>query len=210
MPSSELKNYKWSPLEIVSSEDGKSHATIIKLTVQGPDKQEKSTDRAIFFPDGPAPRNLAGLVRLEFAAMDKWLEEDVPIYVHPKDPFKRIDILASTRPVEVKVAGHTVASSPVSTHLLETLLPTRYYLPLSAVDQAVLRPSDLITKCPYKGEAEYYDVVVGGETYKNLVWYYRLPTAESAPIAGLVCFYNEKVDIYLDGKLLERPTTHFA
>jgi uncharacterized protein (DUF427 family) len=81
---------------------------------------------------------------------------------------------------------------------------------LSAVDQAVLRPSDLITKCPYKGEAEYYDVVVGGETYKNLVWYYRLPTAESASIAGLVCFYNEKVDTYLDGKLLERPKTHFA
>lgn len=142
--------------------------------------------------------------------MDAWLEEDTPIYVHPKDPYKRIDILQSTRPIEVKVGGQTVAKSNVATHLLETGLPTRYYLPLASVDQTVLRKTDLITKCPYKGEAEYYDIVVGGQTHKNLVWYYRTPIAESLPITGLVCFYNEKVDVYLDGKLLERPVTHFA
>lgn len=95
-------------------------------------------------------------------------------------------------------------------HLLETGLPTRYYLPLPSVDQSVLRKSDLTTKCPYKGDAEYYHVVLGGEVHENLVWYYRLPTHESAGIAGLVCFYNEKVDIILDGNPLERPKTHFA
>jgi uncharacterized protein (DUF427 family) len=95
-------------------------------------------------------------------------------------------------------------------HLLETGLPTRYYLPLSSVNQEYIRPSDLITKCPYKGDAEYYDIVMEGQAYKNLVWYYRLPTHESAQIAGLVCFYNEKVDILLDGKELERPKTHFS
>jgi uncharacterized protein (DUF427 family) len=145
-----------------------------------------------------------------FLILDTWLEEDTPIYVHPKDPFKRIDILSSSRPIEVKVAGHTVASSAGATHLLETSLPTRYYLPLSSINQSYLRPSDLITKCPYKGDAEYYDVVINGEVYKNLVWYYRLPTHESATIAGLLCFYNEKVDIWLDGVELERPKTHFT
>lgn len=103
-----------------------------------------------------------------------------------------------------------MAKSTHSAHLLETSLPTRYYLPLTSVDQSVLRKSDLITQCPYKGDAEYYHVVVDGQEWKDLVWYYRLPTHESAHIAGLVCFYNEKVDIILDGELLERPKTHFA
>lgn len=112
--------------------------------------------------------------------------------------------------MEVQVAGTTVAKSDFAVHLLETGLPTRYYLPLSSVDQSVLRKNDLMTRCPYKGEAEYYDVVVSGTEMRNLVWYYRLPTHESAAIAGLVCFYNEKVDILLDGEMLERPRTKFA
>lgn len=95
-------------------------------------------------------------------------------------------------------------------HLLETGLPTRFYLPLASVDQSVLRKSDLTTKCPYKGDAEYYHIVVNGEEFKDLVWYYRLPTHESAGIAGLLCFYNEKVDIVLDGERLERPSTLFS
>lgn len=142
--------------------------------------------------------------------IDQWLEEDVPIYVHPKDPFKRVEILHSSRPIEVKVGGKTVAKSANSVHLLETSLPTRYYIPLAAVDQSVLRKSDSITQCPYKGDAEYFNVVVDEEERKDLVWYYRLPTHESAQVAGLVCFYNEKVDIVLDGELQDRPKTFFS
>jgi uncharacterized protein (DUF427 family) len=143
---------------------------------------------------------------------DNWLEEDVPIYVHPKDPFKRIDILQSTRPIKVQINGQEIASSGFSTHLLETGLPTRYYLPLASADPKYLRPSTLKTKCPYKGEAEYYDVVIAqtGEVIENIIWYYRTPTHESAGIAGLICFYNEKVDIWLDGTKLERPKTFFS
>lgn len=144
------------------------------------------------------------------AVTDQWLEEDIPVYVHPKDPFKRIDILPSSRPIEVRVGGKTVAKAASSVHLHETGLPTRYYISPGAVDPAVLRKSSLVTKCPYKGDAEYYDVVVDGKQHHDLVWYYRLPTHESAGIAGLLCFYNEKVDILLDGQLLERPKTHFA
>lgn len=143
-------------------------------------------------------------------SLDHWLEEDVPIYVHPKDPYKRVDLLPSTRSVEVRVKDKTVAKSPSSVHLLETGLPTRFYLPLASVDQSLLQASDLITKCPYKGDAEYYDLVVDGETMPNLVWYYRHPTLECAGISGLVCFYNEKVDILLDGHILERPKTFFS
>jgi len=102
----------------------------------------------------------------------------------------------------VKIKGQTVARTSSSVHLYETGLPTRYYIPLAAVDPAVLAKSDLETHCPYKGRAEYYHVVVGGETLENLVWYYRAPAHESAAIGGLVCFYNEKVDIWLDGEKL--------
>lgn len=210
VPVSDLRNCHWSNAGDIEGKSSKPGAAILKISVEGPEGK-KETDRVIhFLKDGEAGQ-LAGLVRLEFGSMDGWLEEDTPIYVHPKDPFKRVDILQSYRPVEVKVGGYSVAKTSGALHLLETGLPTRYYLPLSSVDQTLLRKSDLITRCPYKGEAQYYDVVVvGGETYKNLVWYYRTPTAESMAIAGTVCFYNEKVDTYLDGVLQERPVTHFG
>jgi len=208
-PVTELRNCHWTNTGDVEGKSSKPGAAILKVSVEGPDGK-KETDRVIHFLKDGETGELAGLVRLEFGAMDGWLEEDTPIYVHPKDPFKRVDILQSCRTVEVKVDGHSVAKSSGAFHLLETGLPTRYYLPLASVDHAVLRKSDLITKCPYKGEAQYYDVVVGGQTYKNLVWYYRMPTAESMAIAGTVCFYNEKVDTYLDGVLQERPVTHFG
>lgn len=143
------------------------------------------------------------------AHADQWLEEDTVVHVHPKDPFKRVDILPSSRPVEIKVADVTVARAPNAVHLYETGLPTRYYLSPGAVDQSLLRRSELVTRCPYKGDAEYYHVVVNGKQHNNLVWYYRHPTHESAGIAGLLCFYNEEVDIYLDGQLQEKPRLPF-
>ncbi|KAF5019344.1 hypothetical protein F66182_8653 [Fusarium sp. NRRL 66182] len=189
----------------------KERAAVAELVVMAHDGLEEArVDRVLrFFQDvtlGP----LSDLVRIEFRSIDQWLEEDDPIFVHPKDPFKRVDILRSQRPVEVKVKGKTVARTTSSMHLYETGLPTRYYLPLASVDQSILRKSDLRTRCPYKGEAEYYNLVVDGEEFENLVWYYNRPTHESAAIAGLVCFYNEKVDTVLDGELQIQPKTHFA
>ncbi|OMP81738.1 hypothetical protein BK809_0002732 [Diplodia seriata] len=155
--------------------------------------------------------DLRGMVRIEFGAADAWFEEDTRIDVHPKDPFKRIDIVHSARPVRVFVGGVLVAHAVSAYHLYETGLPTRFYLPPTSVDPGVLRPSETRTKCPYKGEAEYYDVVVeGGETVKDGVWWYRNPTLESGLIVGALCFYNEKVDIELDGEKLERPKSIFA
>ncbi|KAF4540752.1 uncharacterized protein LTHEOB_694 [Lasiodiplodia theobromae] len=153
---------------------------------------------------------LRGMVRIEFGAADAWFEEDTRIDVHPKDPFKRIDIVHSQRPLKVFVNGKQVAHAQSAYHLFETGLPPRYYIPPTSVDPAVLRPSQTKTKCPYKGEAEYYDVVVDGEVAKDVVWYYRNPTQESALIVGALCFYNEKVDIELDGERLERPKSIFA
>ncbi|KAF2840138.1 DUF427-domain-containing protein [Patellaria atrata CBS 101060] len=157
-------------------------------------------------------KGLRGLVRPTFGEMDQWFEEDTKIYVHPKDPTKRIDILPSTRTVEIQVNGKTLAKSSSSMHLIEPLLPVRYYLPQTAVtDQSLLRASDTRSLCPYKGEAEYYDIVLDdGSVHKDLAWWYRYPTPESHAITGLLCFYNEKVDVILDGKKLKRPKTKFS
>jgi uncharacterized protein (DUF427 family) len=146
------------------------------------------------------------LVRLDFAAMDEWLEEDEPIYVHPRDPYKRVDVLASSRHVEVRIDGVTVADSHQPRILFETSLPPRYYLPLADVRLDLLRPSTTTTSCPYKGTAEYWHV---GD-HEDIVWIYRTPLPESQKVAGLVCFYNEKVDLYVDGELQERPKSPFS
>lgn len=157
-----------------------------------------------------AAASLSRLARIDFNDVE-WFVEDEPIYVHPRDPFKRVDIYPSQRSIKISLDGHTLAESSSCMMLHETSLPTRYYISKTCVDWRLLKTSCLKTQCPYKGEAEYYDIVADGiQGGENLVWWYRYPTKESLEVAGMVCFYNEKVDIELDGMLLERPKTHFV
>ena len=149
--------------------------------------------------------------------LDRLIRICTPYFRHPKDPYKRIDILASTRPVKVALViistciyrftcstlivqdGVTLAESGNPFFLLETTLRTRYYLPPTSVNWELLSKSNTETYCPYKGKANYYNATVNGKEYKDIVWYYQYPTAESAAIVGHLCFYNEKVDIWVDG-----------
>jgi len=161
------------------------------------------------YGDSPVTE-LRDAIRLDWSAMSEWLEEDEPVYTHPRDPYKRIDILASTRHVRVEIDGVTVAESNQPRLLFETGLPTRYYLPLSAVRMDLLQPSDSSTHCPYKGTAAYWSVDTSTRVHKDVVWIYRTPLPESQKVAGLACFYNERVDIYLDGEHLPRPKSPLA
>ena len=161
------------------------------------------------YPDSPLTA-IRDLVRFEWAAMDEWLEEDEPVYTHPRDPYHRVDILHSSRHVRVEVDGVTVADSVRPVILFETGLPPRYYLPLSDIRTELLTPTDTQTHCPYKGTAVYWSVDAGHGTHADLAWGYRTPLPESQKIAGLACFYDEKADVYLDGELQERPRTPFA
>ncbi len=153
---------------------------------------------------------LRDLVRIEWDALDAWFEEDVEVFVHPRSPEVRVDVLPSSRHVRVLVDGEVVADSARASILYETGLPARYYLPKSDLRMDLLMPTDTSTACPYKGWAEYWSVTTGGTTHDDVAWVYRTPLPESEGIAGLVCFYNEKVDIELDGVLLERPKTKFS
>jgi uncharacterized protein (DUF427 family) len=164
---------------------------------------------ALRYPDSPI-ETLRGLIRLDWNSMSEWFEEDEPVYVHPRDPYSRVDILASSRHIRVEIDGVTVADSRQPRVLFETGLPPRYYVPLTDVRMDLLRPSDTQTRCPYKGIASYWSLDTGQAVHTDIVWIYRTPLPESQKIAGFACFYNEKVDITLDGERQERPRTHFS
>ena len=153
---------------------------------------------------------IAGYARIEWNGVDAWFEEDEEVFRHPRDPYHRVDVLHSSRQVRVFVDGQVVADSKNPRLLFETNLPVRYYLPKLDVRMDLLSGTDTSSVCPYKGTAEYWSVRANGETHTDLVWGYRDPVPEAAKIAGLVCFYNEKVDIEIDGQMVPRPKTQFA
>jgi uncharacterized protein (DUF427 family) len=150
-----------------------------------------SRPSAAFRPDDP---ELAGYLTFDFSAFD-WREEDEPIVAHPHDPFKRIDILASSRHVRIEWDGRLLAESSRPLLLFETLLPIRYYLPRADV-VADLEPTDTISYCAYKGRASYFSVPDGPA---DVAWTYHHPLHEAAPVTDLVAFFNERVDIIVDG-----------
>lgn len=166
-------------------------------------------DAAWCHVDSPI-EELRDLVRFEWDAMDAWFEEDTEVFVHPRSPEVRIDALPSSRHVRILVDGVVVADSVRPTILYETGLPPRYYLPKPDVRMDLLSPSDTETACPYKGWAEYWAVTVDGSTHDDLAWGYRTPLPESVAVAGLVCFYAERVDTEVDNELVEQPTTKFS
>jgi uncharacterized protein (DUF427 family) len=153
---------------------------------------------------------LRDAVRLEWDAMDAWFEEDEEVFTHARDPYTRVDILPSSRHVRIEVEGVTIAESSRPTLLFETGLPARYYLPKTHVRLDLLTATETVTHCPYKGRAEYWSLRLGDATYRDLAWSYRTPLPESQKIAGLISFYNEKVDLYVDRVLQPRPQTKFS
>jgi uncharacterized protein (DUF427 family) len=161
------------------------------------------------YEDSPI-EELRDLIRLDWGAMDAWFEEDEEVFTHPRDPYTRVDILPTSRRVEVQVDGVTIADSTHARMLFETGLPVRYYVPKPDVRLDLLTPTETVTHCPYKGAARYWSVRAGDRVHDDFAWSYPTPLPESERIAGLVAFYNEKVDIFVDGVHQERPRTKFS
>jgi uncharacterized protein (DUF427 family) len=153
---------------------------------------------------------LAGHLAFYWNAVDAWYEEDEEVFVHPRDPYTRVDTVHSSRHLRVEVDGQVVAETTRPVLLFETGLPTRYYLPKLDVRMELLEATETITHCPYKGAASYWNLRVGDKTYRDFVWSYRSPIPEIPKIENLLCFYNEKVDLYVNGKLQQRPVTPFS
>jgi len=159
---------------------------------------------AAFGPD------ISDLIAFDWNMMDGWFEEDEEVFVHARDPYHRVDVVESSRHIEVSVDGVEVADSRRPMMLFETGLPTRYYLPKMDVHLERLQRSDAHTACPYKGRADYFGVLSDEGLVENIAWCYETPITEAAKIAGRLCFYDEKVDVTIDGERQARPRTKWS
>ena len=156
-----------------------------------------------------ADPDLDGYVVLAFDAFDEWWEEDERNVGHPREPFHRIDVLSSSRHVRFEHEGTVLAESSRPRLLFETMLPVRYYVPREDV-RVELRPSVTRTTCAYKGFASYSSPVVDGRELPDLAWSYEQPLPEAARVAGLVCFFDERLDVVVDGEPRPRPVTPWS
>ena len=196
-------------LEQSGREESDAKGPTVHHTVRVGDARAEGAART--HPDPPDSAGfLRGRVAFEWDAMDAWFEEEDEVVVHPKDPYHRVDVLRSTRRVRVSLEGTLLADTRRPVILLETSLPPRFYIPVDDVVMDRLEPSDTHTRCPYKGVASYYSVRTDSGLHRDLVWYYPDAAAHVDRIAGLLAFYNERVDLELDGEARERPTTHFS
>jgi uncharacterized protein (DUF427 family) len=173
-------------------------------TIRVGDREVKNG--AWYYPqplDGAPP--IKDLIAFYWDKVDTWMEEDEEVIGHARDPYHRIDLRRTSRHIRISLEDRLLAETTRAVALFESNLPTRWYIPREDV-VADLVPSDKDTICPYKGHAGYYSVrLEGGELIEDLVWYYVDPFSDALGVAGLLCFYNEKVDIELDGELQERP-----
>ncbi|RFU31739.1 hypothetical protein B7463_g4620, partial [Scytalidium lignicola] len=142
---------------------------------------------------------LKEVVKISVPAIDWYGEDEKLLGSHPRDPYKRVEIFPSSREIRIEVNGHVIAQSRQNMFLYETALRPRYYIDPTFVNWGFLTESETISYCPYKGGANYYNIVVGDKTIKDAVWYYEYPRHESQLIAGRLCFYNEKVEVFIDG-----------
>ncbi len=160
------------------------------------------------FPAGPP---LKGYLAFYWDQMDAWYEEEELVYVHARDPYYRADILASSRHVRVVLGGVTIAETHHPWLLIETGLPIRYYIPEQDIRMDLLEPTQMTTRCPYKGQACYWSTRIGERVFKDIVWSYRDPLPACSQITGLLSFFNERVDaLYVDHELLPVPTTSWS
>lgn len=153
---------------------------------------------------------LAGHAAFYWGKLDAWFVEDEQVFGHPRDPYHRIDTYRTTRAVSVTVDGEPVAESARAVALFESGLPARYYLPADDVRMDLLEPSEKKTRCAYKGVASYWHLRLEAALHEDLAWSYPEPDRDAEAVRNLICFFNERIDLEVDGRALERPVTQWS
>ncbi|MBS1860751.1 MAG: DUF427 domain-containing protein [Actinobacteria bacterium] len=178
------------------------------VPVEDVDAAELARPTAETFESGP----FAGLAHLAWSSVDAWFEEDEEVFGgHPRSPYARVDAIRSSRQIRVEIDGVVLAESTARVLLFETGLPTRHYIQRTDVDFSALERTDTTTYCPYKGTtSDYWSARIGDALHEDVAWSYAYPSPQVLQIAGLVAFYDEKVDTFLDGIAAERPWTKFS
>ena len=197
VPADDVRTDLLTPDGGVSHSPSRGDAKIYSVRAGG----QQRTGAALRYEQSPFDQ-LRDTIRLDWNAIDARFEEDEEVFTHARDPYTRVDILPSSRHLRIEVDGVTVAESTKPSFLFETGLSVRYYLPKTDVRMDLLAPTETTSHCPYKGQAEYWSATIGESVHPDIAWSYRTPLPESQKIAGLVCFYPERVDIYVDGQLV--------
>ena len=153
-----------------------------------------------------ADPELEGHVVLAFEDFDAWYEEDERNVSHPRDPFHRIDFVHGSRHVRVEHEGVVVAESSRPVVVFEPPLPVRYYLPTEDVRTDLFTPSETRTRCAYKGEASYWSL----PDVEDVAWFYPAPLREAGEVKDRIAFFDEFVDVVVDGDRHERPVTPWS
>jgi len=171
--------------------------------------QERLIPHAAWVRDDPALQDRV-VLSWQPGVLDRWTEEQEEVIEHPRDPFKRVEAIASSRHVQIAVHGVELADTKRPVLLFETHLPTRFYVPRDDVNVEALEPTSNRSRCPYKGVADEWWSVAGHSEPSNVAWSYTSPLPAVGKIAGMIAFYNELVDITLDGVAMDRPVSVFS
>jgi uncharacterized protein (DUF427 family) len=207
VPEDDLRHDLLEPSDTQTHCPHKGEASYRSIRVE--DRFERDAVWAYREPIAPATF-LAGHAAFYWGKLDAWFVEDEQVLGHPRDPYHRIDTYRTTRPVRVSIDGELVAESTRTAALFESGLPPRFYLPAEDVRMDLLQPSEKKTRCAYKGIASYWHVRVGDTLHEDIAWMYPEAERDGGPIAGLVCFFNERVDLEWDGQAQERPVTAWS
>src|SRR5882762_2987965 len=200
-PASDVRLDFFAPTDFKSRHAGKGEASFYSVKV-GDRFAEKAAWRYL----QPERADLKDYVAFYWDKMDAWFEEDDEVFVHPRDPYHRVDVLNSSRHVKIVVGGEVVAETHRPRLLFETGIRTRYYIPKVDVRMDLLEPTATVTQCPYKGNATYWSARIGDQVFPDIVWSYPFPIPECTKIQDLLAFYNEKTETYVDGELEQAPT----
>ena len=173
----------------------------------GEETREKS---AFAYPDQKEGRpDLRGYILFNWNVMDHWYEEEEELFGHPRDPYTRIDVRASSRHVVVEAGGTVIADTKQPRLLMETGLPVRYYIPNEDINWDYLVPSEKTTVCPYKGRSTYWSIQVNGNAYRDTAWAYPEPLQDAERVRDTVCFQQENLTVYVDGEVEQTPSVYF-
>jgi len=207
VPEEDLRHDLLDPSDAQTSCPHKGVASYRSIRVA--DRFEADAVWAYREPIAPAVF-LAGYAAFYWGKLDEWFVEDEQVFGHPRDPYHRIDTYRTSRPVRVSVDGEAIAESTRAIALLESGLPARFYLPVEDVRLDILERSETKSRCAYKGIASYRHVRVGDTLREDLAWTYEEPDDDVRAIRGLICFFNERVDLEVDGEEQERPVTQWS
>ena len=205
-PAKDVRVDVFLPTGYKSHHAGKGEATFFSVKVG-----DRIVEKAAWRYLEPERADLKDYIGFYWDKMDAWFEEDDEVFVHPRNPYHRVDVVNSSRHVKVVVGGVVVAETRRPRLLFETGLPTRYYIPKIDTRLDLMTPTNTSTRCPYKGKATYWSVTVDGKEFKDIVWSYPAPIPECPKIENLLSFYDEKVEaVYVDGELQTRPKTPWS